>query len=158
MFFVLLRNYSFFVGFHFHVVLGVFAHSLISCKVECIRKPKAPNVLRLFIIWRLYLISVSLFKLTVEICTFLVMTISLSRLVMWCQYMSKRLENGVLMILLLNLVTDEYGRSFVFGANEPRMLFSVRDPMQNNVYSCNQPYGWARKIVIKWVHWCLMTN
>jgi len=63
--------------------------------------------------------------------------------------MSKRLENGVLMVLLLNLVTDEYGRSFVFGANEPRMLFSVRDPMQNNVYSCNQPYGWARKIVIK---------
>nr|CAB3246485.1 NAD kinase 2, mitochondrial [Phallusia mammillata] len=56
----------------------------------------------------------------------------------------KQLESTV-----INEATEEFAHSFIFKPNEPQMLFSVRDPMQNKVYFCNQPYGWAKSLVIR---------
>ncbi|XP_078488324.1 NAD kinase 2, mitochondrial isoform X1 [Ciona intestinalis] len=50
---------------------------------------------------------------------------------------------------LVNKVTEKFARSFIFEASIPKMLYAVRDPMQNKVYSCNKPYGTGNKIQVR---------
>uniref|UniRef100_F6Q548 NAD(+) kinase n=1 Tax=Ciona intestinalis TaxID=7719 RepID=F6Q548_CIOIN len=48
-----------------------------------------------------------------------------------------------------DVVTEKFARSFIFEASIPKMLYAVRDPMQNKVYSCNKPYGTGNKIHVR---------
>lgn len=47
-------------------------------------------------------------------------------------------------------MTEVYSNSFVFDANEEKMLYSIRDPMHNKVYHCDNPHGFAEEIVIRY--------
>uniref|UniRef100_H2Y9V2 Uncharacterized protein n=1 Tax=Ciona savignyi TaxID=51511 RepID=H2Y9V2_CIOSA len=50
---------------------------------------------------------------------------------------------------LVQKVTDSYAKSFIFEASDPQMLYAIRDPMQNKVYSCKKPYGVGSKLHIR---------
>lgn len=50
---------------------------------------------------------------------------------------------------LINYVSKRMKERFVFEPGRKEMLFSIRDPMQNNVYNCRTPNGFCTKLTLK---------
>lgn len=50
-------------------------------------------------------------------------------------------------MVLLGSVTDEYNESLVFSPDERRLLYSVREPISNRVFSSSRQRGFANKSV-----------
>lgn len=50
---------------------------------------------------------------------------------------------------LVQRVTEAYSESYIYEPDSEKMLFSVRDPMENRVFECSQSNGFARKVVVR---------
>ncbi|XP_077972975.1 NAD kinase 2, mitochondrial-like [Styela clava] len=50
---------------------------------------------------------------------------------------------------LIEQVTHSYSQSYIYEPDSDDMLFSVRDPMQNRVFTCRQCNGFAKKLIIR---------
>uniref|UniRef100_A0A3P9AN47 NAD kinase 2, mitochondrial n=1 Tax=Esox lucius TaxID=8010 RepID=A0A3P9AN47_ESOLU len=60
----------------------------------------------------------------------------------------------------LFLVTDEYNRSLVFGPEESRMFFSIREPIVNRVFSSSRQRGFANRVCVRSRCWdaCMVVD
>lgn len=61
---------------------------------------------------------------------------------------------------LIQKVTNEYNESLVYGPEEPKMLFSIREPISNRVFSSSRQRGFASKICIRSRCWdaCMVVD
>ncbi|KAG2465753.1 NAKD2 kinase, partial [Polypterus senegalus] len=50
---------------------------------------------------------------------------------------------------ILDMVTEEYNNSLVFNPEEPKMFFSVREPIVNRVFSSSRQRGFTKKICVR---------
>lgn len=57
-------------------------------------------------------------------------------------------------------VTDEYNESLVFGPDERRLLYSVREPISNRVFSSSRQRGFANKVSVRSRCWdaCMVVD
>ncbi|XP_071117305.1 NAD kinase 2, mitochondrial-like [Haliotis cracherodii] len=61
---------------------------------------------------------------------------------------------------LLEKIKDSFNYSLTFDPSEPRMAYSIRDPVVNDVFKTNNPRGFADKVVIRSRMWdaCLVVD
>uniref|UniRef100_A0A3P9AP36 NAD kinase 2, mitochondrial n=2 Tax=Esox lucius TaxID=8010 RepID=A0A3P9AP36_ESOLU len=61
---------------------------------------------------------------------------------------------------LIEKVTDEYNRSLVFGPEESRMFFSIREPIVNRVFSSSRQRGFANRVCVRSRCWdaCMVVD
>ncbi|KAL0965686.1 hypothetical protein UPYG_G00284460 [Umbra pygmaea] len=60
---------------------------------------------------------------------------------------------------LIEKVTDEYNESLVFGPEEGRMFFSIREPIVNRVFSSSRQRGFANRVCVRsrcWDAWMVV--
>uniref|UniRef100_A0A8C8J9J3 NAD kinase 2, mitochondrial n=1 Tax=Oncorhynchus tshawytscha TaxID=74940 RepID=A0A8C8J9J3_ONCTS len=57
-------------------------------------------------------------------------------------------------------VTDEYNKSLVFGPEEGRMIFSIREPIVNRVFSSSRQRGFANRVCVRSRCWdaCMVVD
>ncbi|XP_037835504.1 NAD kinase 2, mitochondrial isoform X3 [Kryptolebias marmoratus] len=57
-------------------------------------------------------------------------------------------------------VTDRYNESLVFGPDERRLFFSVREPIVNRVFSCSRQRGFASRVCVRSRCWdaCMVVD
>uniref|UniRef100_A0A674D089 NAD kinase 2, mitochondrial n=1 Tax=Salmo trutta TaxID=8032 RepID=A0A674D089_SALTR len=61
---------------------------------------------------------------------------------------------------LIEKVTDEYNTSLVFGPEEGRMIFSIREPIVNRVFSSSRQRGFANRVCVRSRCWdaCMVVD
>nr|XP_060617377.1 NAD kinase 2, mitochondrial isoform X3 [Anolis sagrei ordinatus] len=61
---------------------------------------------------------------------------------------------------LIQKVTDGYNESLLYSPEEPKMLFSVREPISNRVFSSSRQRGFASKVCIRSRCWdaCMVVD
>ncbi|XP_031658381.1 NAD kinase 2, mitochondrial isoform X6 [Oncorhynchus kisutch] len=61
---------------------------------------------------------------------------------------------------LIEKVTDEYNKSLVFGPEEGRMIFSIREPIVNRVFSSSRQRGFANRVCVRSRCWdaCMVVD
>ncbi|KAJ7987127.1 hypothetical protein DPEC_G00335530 [Dallia pectoralis] len=61
---------------------------------------------------------------------------------------------------LIARVTEEYNRSLVFGPEESRMFFSIREPIVNRVFSSSRQRGFADRVCVRSRCWdaCMVVD
>ncbi|XP_038826578.1 NAD kinase 2, mitochondrial isoform X7 [Salvelinus fontinalis] len=61
---------------------------------------------------------------------------------------------------LVEKVTDEYNKSLVFGPEEGRMIFSIREPIVNRVFSSSRQRGFANRVCVRSRCWdaCMVVD
>ncbi|XP_065519692.1 NAD kinase 2, mitochondrial isoform X3 [Lathamus discolor] len=50
---------------------------------------------------------------------------------------------------ILNIVTNDYNESLVYSPEEPKMFFSIREPIANRVFSSSQQRGFSSKVCVR---------
>ncbi|XP_026153391.1 NAD kinase 2, mitochondrial isoform X5 [Mastacembelus armatus] len=61
---------------------------------------------------------------------------------------------------ILRIVTDEYNESLVFSPDDKRLLYSVREPIANRVFSSSRQRGFASKVCVRSRCWdaCMVVD
>uniref|UniRef100_A0A3P9JJE4 NAD(+) kinase n=1 Tax=Oryzias latipes TaxID=8090 RepID=A0A3P9JJE4_ORYLA len=76
------------------------------------------------------------------------------------QAVEEVLKIGELIKILLPHVTDEYNQSLVFSPDDRRLLFSIREPIVNRVFSSGRQRGFASKVCVRSRCWdaCMVVD
>uniref|UniRef100_A0A674D1P9 NAD kinase 2, mitochondrial n=1 Tax=Salmo trutta TaxID=8032 RepID=A0A674D1P9_SALTR len=77
------------------------------------------------------------------------------RIGMWTKMCMHELHN-----VFILPVTDEYNTSLVFGPEEGRMIFSIREPIVNRVFSSSRQRGFANRVCVRSRCWdaCMVVD
>ncbi|XP_015263959.1 PREDICTED: NAD kinase 2, mitochondrial [Gekko japonicus] len=61
---------------------------------------------------------------------------------------------------LIQKVTDEYNESLLYDPEEPKMFFSIREPISNRVFSSSRQRGFASKVCVRSRCWdaCMVVD
>ncbi|XP_069483237.1 NAD kinase 2, mitochondrial isoform X2 [Ambystoma mexicanum] len=61
---------------------------------------------------------------------------------------------------LIEKVTEEYNDSLIYNPDEPKMLFSIREPIANRVFSSSRQRGFSSKICVRSRCWdaCMVVD
>lgn len=67
-----------------------------------------------------------------------------------CKDRNSDIENSPMVTeSLVQRVAEAYSQSYIYEPDSEKMLFSVRDPMENRVFECSQSNGFARRVVVR---------
>uniref|UniRef100_A0A8C8DIT9 NAD kinase 2, mitochondrial n=1 Tax=Oryzias sinensis TaxID=183150 RepID=A0A8C8DIT9_9TELE len=82
----------------------------------------------------------------------------------WSYNINKLAEQAVEEVLKIGVwwrpVTDEYNQSLVFSPDDRRLLFSIREPIVNRVFSSGRQRGFASKVCVRSRCWdaCMVVD
>uniref|UniRef100_A0A3B5KU69 NAD kinase 2, mitochondrial n=1 Tax=Xiphophorus couchianus TaxID=32473 RepID=A0A3B5KU69_9TELE len=76
----------------------------------------------------------------------------------WSFNINKLAEQSVEEVL--RIVTDDYNASLVFAPDEPRLFYSVREPISNHVFSSSRQRGFASRVCVRSRCWdaCMVVD
>uniref|UniRef100_A0A3B3C779 NAD(+) kinase n=1 Tax=Oryzias melastigma TaxID=30732 RepID=A0A3B3C779_ORYME len=76
----------------------------------------------------------------------------------WSYNINKLSEQAVEEVL--KIVTDQYNESLVFSPDDRRLLFSIREPIVNRVFSSSRQRGFASKVCVRSRCWdaCMVVD
>uniref|UniRef100_A0A671UX17 NAD kinase 2, mitochondrial n=1 Tax=Sparus aurata TaxID=8175 RepID=A0A671UX17_SPAAU len=79
----------------------------------------------------------------------------------WSYNINKLAEQAVEEVLKIGMcVTDEYNESLVFSPDDRRLLYSIREPIVNRVFSSSRQRGFASKVCVRSRCWdaCMVVD